>query len=90
MSSRKGCSDRDVITRRHLLQAFAAFGGSSLVMGAMESWGLMGASGARRPTLQGRPQGTRVIVLGGGISGLTVGYELGKLGYDYQVLEARD
>ena len=74
MSSRKGRSDSDVITRRHILQAFAAVGGSSLVMGAMESWGLMGASVARRPTLQGRPQGTRVVVLGGGISGLTVGY----------------
>jgi monoamine oxidase len=29
-------------------------------------------------------------VLGAGLSGLVVGYELGKLGYDYQVLEARD
>jgi len=33
---------------------------------------------------------TRVIILGGGLSGLTVGYELGKLDYDYRVLEARD
>jgi monoamine oxidase len=33
---------------------------------------------------------TRVVILGGGLSGLTVGYELGKLGYNYQVLEARD
>ena len=29
-------------------------------------------------------------MLGAGISGLTVGYELGKLGYDCQVLEARE
>ena len=29
-------------------------------------------------------------MLGGGLSGMVVGYELGKLGYDYQVLEARD
>ena len=90
MNSGNGRSDGDVITRRHILQTFAAFGGSSLMMGAMGSWGLMGASVARRPRLQGRPLGTRVIVLGAGISGLTVGYELGELGYDYQVLEARD
>ena len=64
-------------------------GGSSLVMGAMDAWGLMGAAAVQRPVLQGRGTGTRVIVLGAGISGLTVGYELGKLGYDYRVLEAR-
>ena len=78
------------LTRRHVLQAFAALGGSSLVMGAMDAWGLMGAAGAQRPLLHGLAPGTRVLVLGAGISGLTVGYELGKLGYDYRVLEARD
>ena len=31
-----------------------------------------------------------MLVLGAGLSGLVTGYELGKLGYDYQVLEARD
>jgi monoamine oxidase len=31
-----------------------------------------------------------VIVIGAGISGLVVGHELGKLGYDFRVLEARD
>ena len=42
----------------------------------------MGASAAKRPALQGRGTGTRVIVLGTGSSGLVVGYELGKRGYD--------
>ena len=32
----------------------------------------------------------KVLVLGAGVSGLVVAYELGKLGYDYHVLEARD
>ena len=82
--------DQSHLTRRHVLQAFAALGGSSLVMGAMDAWGLMGAGAAQRPQLQGQAPGTRVIVLGAGISGLTVGYELGKLGYNYRVLEARD
>ncbi|HIE95155.1 MAG TPA: hypothetical protein EYQ83_20660 [Acidobacteria bacterium] len=82
--------DETVLTRRHILQAFATLGGSSLVMGAMDAWGLMGASAAQRPRLEGRSSGTKVLVLGAGISGLTVAYELGKLGYDCQVLEARD
>ena len=90
MSNTRIGLDESRITRRHVLQSFAALGGSSLVMGAMDAWGLMGASGAQRPALQGRGSGTRVIVLGAGMSGLTVGYELGKLGYDYRVLEARD
>jgi monoamine oxidase len=78
------------MTRRDVLQAFGAIGGSSLVMGAMDTWGLMGTATGAHPVLQGRQPGTRVIVLGAGISGLTVGYELGKLDYDYRILEARD
>ena len=31
----------------------------------------------------------RVIVIGAGLAGLTIAYELGKLGYEVQVLEAR-
>ncbi len=82
--------DASLITRRHLLQALGAVGGSSLVMSAMDAWGLMGTSAGTRPVLEGRGTGTRVIVLGAGLSGLAVGYELGKLGYECQVLEARD
>ena len=80
-----------LMTRRDVLRTFGAIGGSSLMMGAMSACGLMGTS-TPRPALQGqgRPPDTRVIVLGAGISGLATGYELGKLGYDYQVLEARE
>ena len=49
--------DETVLTRRHILQAFATLGGSSLVMGAMDAWGLMGASPAQRPALQGPRDG---------------------------------
>ena len=79
-----------VMTRRQLLARFGAVGSASLVVGAMNTWGLMGAPSGPRPMLQGRPPGTRVLVLGAGLSGLTVGYELGKLGYDCRILEARD
>ena len=76
-------------TRRQVLQALGAAGGSSLVMGVMDTWGLMGAAASTRPVLQGSAAGTRVIILGAGLSGLVAGYELGKLGYDYRILEAR-
>jgi len=59
-------------------------------MSAMTSWDLMAGSAGQRPELTGRPLKAKVLVLGGGLSGLVVGYELGKLGYDYQLLEARE
>ena len=39
--------------------------------------------------LSGRVSDVRVLILGGGLAGLTVAYELGKVGYDCRVLEAR-
>ena len=78
------------LTRRRFLEQLGAVGGSSLVFSAMTSWDLMAGSAGQRPELSGRPAKSKVLVLGGGLSGMVVGYELGKLGYDYQVLEARD
>src|SRR5262245_61958250 len=78
------------LTRRSFLEQFGLVGGSALVMSAMRSWDLMAAQAGPRPVRSGRPNGTRVIVLGAGVSGMTVGYELGKLGYKVSILEARD
>src|SRR5215813_13681131 len=77
-------------TRRSFLEKFGLVGGSALVVSAMRSWDLMAEQAGPRPVLSGRPNGTKVIVLGGGVSGLTVCYELSKLGYDVRILEARD
>lgn len=79
-----------VMTRRDFLARFGATSGTAAMMAAMTSWDLLAQQVATRPVLTGRPPKTRVVVLGGGLSGLVVGYELGKLGYDYRVLEARD
>ena len=49
-----------------------------------------GRAGRRAPVLVGPARKSRVVVLGAGMSGLVVGYELGRLGYDYHILEARD
>ena len=78
------------LTRRTFLEQFGLVGGSALVMSAMRSWELMAAQAGPRPTLSGRANGTRVIVLGAGVSGMAVGYELGKLGYNVRILEARE
>ena len=55
----------------------------------------LAASGIAAPAQQtsfgltGRVSGVRVVILGGGLAGMTVAYELGKVGYDCRVLEAR-
>jgi monoamine oxidase len=58
-------------------------------MTAMSSWDLMAGQAGVRPALTGKPRG-RVLVIGGGISGLVVGHELARLGYAFRILEARD
>jgi monoamine oxidase len=78
------------LTRRTFLEQFGLVGGSTMVMAAMRSWELMAAQAGPRPVLTGRPNGTKVVILGAGVSGMTVGYELGKLGYQVTILEARD
>jgi monoamine oxidase len=78
------------LTRRRFLEQLGLVGGSSLVMTAMSSWNLMAGQAGVRPRLSGRPERSKVLVLGAGVSGLVVGYELGKLGYDFRILEARE
>ena len=78
-----------ILTRRDFLTRAAAAGGASLMYEAMTGLGLL-ATPAQAPfDLSGRVSGVRVLVLGAGIAGLTVAYELGKAGYDCRVLEAR-
>ena len=78
------------LTRRRFLEQLGAVGGSSLVFSTLTSWDLMAGTAGQKPDLSGRPAKSKVVVLGGGLSGMVVGYELGKLGYDYHVYEARD
>ena len=78
-----------VLTRRRFLTRTAAAGGASLVYEAMTGLGLLATPTQTRLDLSGRVSGIRVLVLGAGLSGLTVAYELGKIGYDCRLLEAR-
>src|SRR5687767_15182781 len=55
----------------------------------MTGLGLLAAPAQAPFDLTGRVSGIRVVILGGGLAGMTVAYELGKVGYDCRVLEAR-
>jgi monoamine oxidase len=79
------------LSRRTFIERLAAAGGARLASEALRALALLpDGSSTAKFELRGRVPGTRVVVLGAGLTGLTVAYELGKLGYDCEVLEARD
>ncbi|MEZ4617580.1 MAG: flavin monoamine oxidase family protein [Caldilineaceae bacterium] len=78
------------LTRRQFLQTVAAVGGSTAVWATLDAWALAKPERQDLPPLDGQVDGTRLIILGGGMAGMTMAYELGKLGYDIQILEVRD
>ena len=77
------------LTRRQFLTRVAAAGSVSLAYEAMTGLGLIAAPQQTPFDLSGRVSGVRVVILGAGLAGMTVAYELGKVGYDCRVLEAR-
>ncbi|HEY6361609.1 MAG TPA: flavin monoamine oxidase family protein [Vicinamibacterales bacterium] len=77
------------LTRRHFIERIAAAGGATLAYESMTALGLLARPSQAPFDLQGQVDGVSVVVLGAGLAGLTVAYELGKRGYTVQVLEAR-
>jgi monoamine oxidase len=77
-------------TRRQLLTLLGQVGGAAAVTGALSALGLGEAHAIEpfAPQRTERAKGRKVLVLGGGIAGMTAAYELGKLGYAVTVLEA--
>ena len=75
-------------TRRHFIQKAAALTGSGYT--AMAALGMIPAAPVRATPLRGAVTGKKVLVLGAGMAGLAAAYELGKLGYDCTILEARN
>lgn len=79
------------ISRRSLLSMIGAVAGAGAMYSAMSTMGLAQTSGfAGRLDLQGDVQGTRVLILGAGLAGMTAAYELRAAGYQVKVLEFRE
>jgi monoamine oxidase len=81
------------MNRRTLLKLVGRAGGTAAVLTTMNAMGLLHtkATANTRPNLVSQSgEGTRVVILGAGIAGLTAAYELSKAGYSCTVLEARD
>ncbi len=78
------------VTRRDFLYRAAAVGGTGLLLNAMNAWGMgIGSTMSGPPALSGSGKGKSVVILGAGLAGMTAAYEMAKLGYRVQVLEAR-
>jgi monoamine oxidase len=80
-------------TRRRFLEKVGAAGGAAALYETMTALGLIGVPDAwagppRIPRESGN--GTKVLILGAGIGGLTAAYELSKAGYQCKILEAQN
>ena len=79
-----------MISRRDFLYRAAAVGGTGLMLNTMSAWGMgIESTMSAPPVLGGSGKGKKVVILGAGLAGMTAAFELGKLGYQCQVLEAR-
>jgi monoamine oxidase len=86
------------VSRRDFLRSVGITGGAGALFATMGALGLAPTEAEAAPpftppapadfALSGR-RAPKVVILGGGIAGLTTAYELGKAGYDCTVLEAR-
>lgn len=57
---------------------------------ALMALGMLKTAPAHAFNLEGNGKGKKILILGGGLCGMTSAYELTKLGYDCTILEARD
>jgi len=79
-------------TRRDFLMRVGQAGGLSAAFVTMQGLGLLplAESSAMSVTAPaGVGKGVKIVVLGGGVAGLTTAYEARKLGYEVTLLEAR-
>lgn len=75
-------------SKRQFLSAVGKTAGAATMYQAMTALGFAAESDYKgSPDLSGAPKGTRVLVLGGGLAGMTAAYELRKAGYAVRILE---
>jgi monoamine oxidase len=81
------------LSRRDFLLRVGQAGGYGAAFTMMQSLGLLPVMASEASTVELPPasgKGKSVVILGGGIAGLSAAYELGKLGYSCTLLEARE
>src|SRR5208282_2274488 len=81
------------VTRRGFLNLVGRAGGATALYETMAAMGLLPVPTAYAgpPELpHGSGTGTRVVILGAGIAGMTAAYELARAGYRCTILEARE
>ncbi len=79
-------------TRRDFLRQVGGIGGYRATYLTMQAMGLLSTAAMAEPLSleKGVAHGTKVVILGAGVAGLSAAYELGKAGYDCTILEVRD
>ncbi|MBT6031913.1 MAG: NAD(P)-binding protein [Kordiimonadaceae bacterium] len=84
-------SQETEMTKRSFLQTVGMVGGTAAVMTAMNGWDIGFASDMDHPpTLSTNGNGKKVVILGAGLAGMVMAYEMNKKGYDCKILEAMD
>ncbi len=79
------------ITKRDFLQTLGMIGGSAAVMTALSGFEQSLASDMKvPPALNANGNGKKIVILGAGLAGMVSALELGKKGYEVELLEARD
>jgi len=81
------------LTRRDFLMRVGQAGGYSAAFLTMQAMGITPLRAEKALPLAVAPgagKGVKVVILGGGISGLVAAYEMKALGYDCTLLEARE
>ena len=80
------------VSRRTLVELIGRIGGAASVYSALNAMGVLATptAYAAAPSLApGSSKGTRVVILGAGIAGMTAAYCLSKAGYQCRIVEAR-
>ncbi len=79
------------MTKRSFLQSVGMIGGTAAVMTAMQGWNIGFASEMDRPPKMSTDgNGKKIIILGAGLSGMVLAFEMAKKGYKTQIIEALD
>ena len=78
------------LSRRSLIHLVGKVGGVAAAYRTMAAMGLLAAPQAYAGPPELPPgRGRRVVIIGAGIAGMVLAYELRKSGYQPQILEAR-